>query len=124
MSPKYAMDGIFSVKSDVFSFGVILLEIVWRLSDKGKALDFVDPSFISSCSRIEEVLRCIHIGILCVQREAVDRPTMLDVIVMLESDPRDLPQPTEPAFALGRVVVQTNQSSIVICSVNTNVIPQ
>ncbi|XP_042483183.1 putative receptor-like protein kinase At4g00960 [Macadamia integrifolia] len=148
MSPEYAMEGIFSVKSDVFSFGVILLEIVsgkrnnsflkehgqtllayvWRLWDEGKALDSVDPSLISSCSRTEEVLRCIHIGLLCVQREADDRPTMSDVIVMLESDPRDLPQPTEPAFAMGRVVVQTDQSSTVICSVNaatvSNVTPR
>ena len=28
MSPEYAMDGIFSVKSDVFSFGVLVLEII------------------------------------------------------------------------------------------------
>lgn len=28
MSPEYAMDGIFSMKSDVFSFGVLLLEII------------------------------------------------------------------------------------------------
>ncbi|KAJ4977192.1 hypothetical protein NE237_002298 [Protea cynaroides] len=138
MSPEYAMEGIFSVKSDVFSFGVILLEIVsgkknnsylkehgqillayiWRLWDEGEPLDFVDPSMISSCLRTEEILRCIHIGLLCVQREAADRPTMSNVIVMLETDSRDLPQPKEPAFALGRVVVQNDQSSTVICSVN------
>jgi len=28
MAPKYAMEGVFSVKSNVFSFGVILLEII------------------------------------------------------------------------------------------------
>ena len=28
MSPEYAMDGIFSMKSDVFSFGILLLEII------------------------------------------------------------------------------------------------
>jgi len=28
MSPEYALDGLFSVKSDVFSFGVVLLEII------------------------------------------------------------------------------------------------
>jgi serine/threonine protein kinase len=28
MSPEYALDGVFSVKSDVFSFGVVLLEIL------------------------------------------------------------------------------------------------
>ena len=28
MSPEYALEGLFSIKSDVFSFGVLLLEIV------------------------------------------------------------------------------------------------
>ena len=28
MSPEYAMQGLFSIKSDVFSFGVLLLEII------------------------------------------------------------------------------------------------
>ncbi|XP_042478339.1 cysteine-rich receptor-like protein kinase 10 isoform X2 [Macadamia integrifolia] len=136
MSPEYAMEGIFSVKSDVFSFGVILLEIisgkrnssylkehgqtllayVWRLWNEGKAADFIDPLLITY-SRTE-VLNCIKIGLLCVQRDAEDRPTMSDVIVMLESDWGDLPLPTEPAFALGRVITQTDQSSTVICSVN------
>jgi hypothetical protein len=29
MAPEYAMAGFFSVKSDVFSFGVLLLEIIY-----------------------------------------------------------------------------------------------
>ncbi|XP_043687386.1 cysteine-rich receptor-like protein kinase 10 [Telopea speciosissima] len=138
MSPEYAMEGIFSVKSDVFSFGVILLEIisgrrnnsylnehghtllayVWRLWNEGKVLYILDPSLISSCSRREVLIRCIHTGLLCVQQDAADRPTMSDVIVMLESDSRDLPQPTKPAFALGRVVIQTNQPTSVRSSAN------
>ncbi|XP_042519824.1 cysteine-rich receptor-like protein kinase 8 isoform X2 [Macadamia integrifolia] len=137
MSPEYAMQGTFSMKSDIFSFGVILLEIisgkrnnsylmeygqtllahVWSLWNEGKALDFVDPWLISSSSRTE-ILRCMHIGLLCVQREAADRPTMSNVIVMLRCDSRDLPQPKEPAFTLGRVLVKTDQSTTVICSVN------
>ncbi|KAM3342240.1 hypothetical protein P3S68_027206 [Capsicum galapagoense] len=39
MSPKYAVDGIFSVKSDVFSFGVLMLEIVSGKRNRG----FVHP---------------------------------------------------------------------------------
>lgn len=35
MSPEYAMDGLFSVKSDVFSFGVLLLEIVSGKKNRG-----------------------------------------------------------------------------------------
>ncbi|CAA2994664.1 G-type lectin S-receptor-like serine threonine-kinase At4g27290 isoform X1 [Olea europaea subsp. europaea] len=42
MPPEYAMDGIFSVKSDVFSFGVIMLEIAWMLYREGRSLELVD----------------------------------------------------------------------------------
>lgn len=35
MSPEYAMDGIFSVKSDVFSFGVLVLEIISGKKSRG-----------------------------------------------------------------------------------------
>lgn len=35
MSPEYAMDGLFSVKSDVFSFGVLVLEIVSGTKNRG-----------------------------------------------------------------------------------------
>lgn len=35
MSPEYAMDGLFSIKSDVFSFGVLVLEIVSGTKNRG-----------------------------------------------------------------------------------------
>ena len=35
MAPEYAMEGIFSIKSDVFSFGVILLEIISGKKNNG-----------------------------------------------------------------------------------------
>lgn len=35
MSPEYAIDGVFSVKSDVFSFGVLVLEIVSGKKNRG-----------------------------------------------------------------------------------------
>ncbi|KAL6333812.1 hypothetical protein AAG906_028998 [Vitis piasezkii] len=103
MSPEYAMEGLFSTKSDVYSFGVLLLEIitgrknstyyrdspsmslvgnVWNLWEEDKALDIIDPSLEKSYPT-DEVLRCIQIGLLCVQESATDRPTMLTIIFML-----------------------------------------
>jgi serine/threonine protein kinase len=35
MSPEYAMDGLYSIKSDVFSFGVLVLEIVSGRKNNG-----------------------------------------------------------------------------------------
>ncbi|XP_057428730.1 receptor-like serine/threonine-protein kinase SD1-8 isoform X2 [Lotus japonicus] len=131
MSPEYAMDGNFSVKSDVFSFGVLVLEIItgkknrgfyysnedknllgnaWRQWGEGSALELIDPSISDSYST-SEVLRCIHIGLLCVQERAEDRPTMSSVILMLNSEAPLIPQPRNPGFSLGKNPPETDSSS-------------
>ena len=43
-------------------------------------------------------MRCIHIGLLCVQENVVDRPTMASVVLMLSSYSMTLPIPSELAF--------------------------
>ncbi|KAL2922965.1 Cysteine-rich receptor-like protein kinase 25 [Bienertia sinuspersici] len=87
MAPEYAMQGFFSVKSDVFSFGIL---------GGGTALDIVDPT-LSTRSRIE-IIRSIHMGLLCVQESMEDRPTMSSVLLMLSSQSLALPAPSPPAF--------------------------
>ncbi|KAK1275031.1 G-type lectin S-receptor-like serine/threonine-protein kinase [Acorus gramineus] len=118
MSPEYAMDGVFSVKSDVFSFGVLVLEIMsgkknrgvyqseihlnllahaWHLWKEGNALELLDTSIDYSWS-ISKAIRCIHVGLLCVQERVEDRPTMPCVVTMLSSETVTLPQPRQPGF--------------------------
>ncbi|GJT07279.1 G-type lectin S-receptor-like serine/threonine-protein kinase [Tanacetum coccineum] len=117
ISPEYAVHGRFSIKSDVFSFGVMVLEIVsgkknrefchedhrdnllghaWRLYNENKSVKIMCESLRSSCV-ITEVLRSIHVALLCVQHHAEDRPTMLSVVLMLVSETA-LPEPNQPAF--------------------------
>ncbi|KAH9688864.1 cysteine-rich receptor-like protein kinase 10 [Citrus sinensis] len=141
MAPEYALGGVISVKSDVFSFGVLLLEIIsgkknsgfylsehgqsllaytWKLWCNGEALELMDPVLKQSCMAAE-LLKCIHIGLLCVQEDPADRPNMSSVAVMLASDTVSLPQPTQPAFSVGRIIARSGQSSSSyskICSVN------
>ncbi|XP_057866701.2 cysteine-rich receptor-like protein kinase 10 [Cryptomeria japonica] len=117
MPPEYAMRGQLSVKVDVYSFGVVLLEIVsgrknndnhlpydmqhlvewaWTLFQGGNALNMVDSE--ASGANQEKVLRCIHVGLLCVQANAALRPVMSDVITMISSSSVTLPNPANPAF--------------------------
>ncbi|KAK9989776.1 hypothetical protein SO802_030015 [Lithocarpus litseifolius] len=122
ISPEYASEGIFSVKSDVFSFGVVLLEIisgrkntsfyqseqamsllgyVWRLWTDQKVLDLMDKTLQDACIA-NQFVKCVNIGLLCVQENPGDRPTMMNVIKMFDIDTVNLPTPKRPAFILRR----------------------
>ncbi|KAB5534149.1 hypothetical protein DKX38_017235 [Salix brachista] len=126
MAPEYALQGHFSVKLDVFSFGVLVLEIVtgkknsfrnrdhikhllshaWRNWREGTAQDIIDP--VLSSSSATEMMRCIHIGLLCVQENATDRPTMASVVFMLSNSSLTLQIPSQPAFFMSN---QSDMSS-------------
>lgn len=118
ISPEYAARGFFSVKSDVFSFGVIILETItgiknreysdhhdldllgyaWRMWCESTPLKLIDESLSNSIAEAEpEILRCIQTGLLCVQERPDDRPDMSAAVLMLNGE-KALPKPKEPAF--------------------------
>ncbi|XP_068310305.1 G-type lectin S-receptor-like serine/threonine-protein kinase SD1-1 isoform X1 [Pyrus communis] len=130
MAPEYAIDGHFSIKSDVFSFGILLLETLsgkrsrgfydpnhnlnlighaWRLWKEGRSLELIDEYLTDSCS-LSEVLRCIHVSLLCVQQLPEDRPTMSSVILMLGGESA-LPQPKKPGLFIGKYSSSEAESS-------------
>ncbi|XP_072058446.1 G-type lectin S-receptor-like serine/threonine-protein kinase At4g27290 [Arachis hypogaea] len=122
MPPEYAVHGQYSMKSDVFSYGVILLELIsgknrefsdpenylnllghaWRLWTDEKPLELLDEVLKEGCTPLE-VKRCIQVGLLCVQQRPEDRPDMLSVVLMLNGE-KLLPKPKVPGFYTERGV--------------------
>ena len=63
---------------------------------KNKGVELVDEALAGIFSS-SEVTRCIHVGLLCVQDHAADRPSMSDVVFMLINE-TDRPQPKQPVY--------------------------
>ncbi|CAN1775098.1 Receptor-like serine/threonine-protein kinase SD1-7 [Linum perenne] len=130
MSPEYAVDGIYSVKSNIYSYGVLVLEIIsgkrnrgfhhpshdlnllghaWTLWMKGEVLEIVDECLTKSCN-VSQAMRYIQVALLCVQQKPEDRPNMSLVVLMLGSaDP--LPQPKQPGFFTARSPLHKEDTS-------------
>ncbi|GAA0176395.1 transmembrane signal receptor [Lithospermum erythrorhizon] len=130
MAPEYAMRGFLSVKTDVFSFGILVLEIVsgrknfedrlgveradllyyaWTLFQTGRSLELVD----STLTKIDpdEIAMCIKIGLLSCQAMWAKRPDMNSIHLMLSSDSFTLPQPGQPALQGRRGMWSTTTSA-------------
>lgn len=71
-------------------------------------MELVDPSIRDSCKR-SKALRCIHIGMLCVQDSASNRPNMSSVVLMLESEATTLSLPIQPLFTSMRKYDDTEE---------------
>uniref|UniRef100_A0A453BCZ9 S-locus receptor kinase C-terminal domain-containing protein n=1 Tax=Aegilops tauschii subsp. strangulata TaxID=200361 RepID=A0A453BCZ9_AEGTS len=65
---------------------------MWR---DGRAFELVDPT-LGHCSEVADIMRCVKVALLCVQDNAMDRPTMTDVTAMLGNDGVPLPDPRRP----------------------------
>ncbi|KAL1807266.1 hypothetical protein DCAR_0833132 [Daucus carota subsp. sativus] len=123
MAPEYLANGQLTEKADVYSFGVLLLEIVTgRQNNKGKSSEFSDSLVTIAWKRFQqgtveeildtnlmlndfhrsnvkaEVLRVVHIGLLCIQEAASLRPSMSKALKMLAKKDEILPPPTNPPF--------------------------
>uniref|UniRef100_A0A2P2MSF5 non-specific serine/threonine protein kinase n=1 Tax=Rhizophora mucronata TaxID=61149 RepID=A0A2P2MSF5_RHIMU len=139
MAPEYAVDGLFSLKSDIFSFGVLILEIVsgrrnrgfysqnhhhnlvgqaWRLWMSDRPLELIDD-IVGESTTFAEFIRCIHVGLLCVQHRPEDRPNISTVVLMLSGE-SSLPQPKQPGFFTERNLSEEGSSSSFYKSNSTN----
>ncbi|KAL6190408.1 hypothetical protein ACLB2K_036806 [Fragaria x ananassa] len=116
MAPEYVTRGKLTEKADVYSFGVLVIEIisgkrinsfasnsasilqtVWDLYGSDQLCNVVDPvlegNFIDS-----EASQLLQVGLLCVQASAELRPSMPLVVKMLTNQNLEIPQPTQPPF--------------------------
>ncbi|KAL6592434.1 hypothetical protein ACP70R_049487 [Stipagrostis hirtigluma subsp. patula] len=135
MAPEYASEGIFSIKSDVFSFGVLVLEIITGKRNSGshqcgdfinligydgRWIDLVDASLVPK-SHSAEMTKCIKIALLCVQENATDRPTMAEVVAMLNLSSETamiVAEPKQPAYFNVRVGNEETSTATESCSIN------
>ncbi|KAJ1283832.1 hypothetical protein BS78_03G157100 [Paspalum vaginatum] len=121
MAPECFCGSSITVKSDVFSFGVLILEIIsgrkvatsfrrykgsdnlmayaWRLWEDGNCKQLIDNSLsVEEHNKEEEIIRCAQIALLCVQANPEDRPGMAEVITMLSNKGTPLDKPKKPAY--------------------------
>ncbi|XP_052181844.1 cysteine-rich receptor-like protein kinase 7 [Diospyros lotus] len=119
LAPEYANCRRFSARSDVYSFDVLVLEIVsgrrnnsvdrgvhllscaWiSLMRNDRVSDLYDPSILGSnpSGAIDQIKRCIHIGLLCVQANEALRPEMEEIDTWLKDSSIQLPPPLKPPF--------------------------
>lgn len=123
MAPEYLANGQLTEKADVYSFGVLLLEIVtgrqnnrsksseysdslvtiaWKHFQQGTVEEILDPNLLlqnyHNSNVKNEVLRVVHIGLLCTQEAPSLRPSMSKALQMLAKKDEALPPPTNPPF--------------------------
>ncbi|KAM3390178.1 hypothetical protein ACQJBY_012012 [Aegilops geniculata] len=122
-SPGYAspesLRAEMTLKCDVYSFGVMLLEILsgqrngetqrllshaWGLWEQDRKMALLDPTVnLPPLSRPDsdigsELERCIQIGLLCIQESPDDRPAMSDVAAMLTTKTSHIARPNRPGI--------------------------
>lgn len=66
-----------------------------------RVAELIDP-LIGSSSKIDQVIRCVHIALLCVQDRVSDRPEIVGVIRMMDNETSCLPLPRQPTFIVER----------------------
>ncbi|KAK2991880.1 hypothetical protein RJ640_026750 [Escallonia rubra] len=101
MAPEYAMHGQFAMKSNA-----------WKHWQKGTAFDVIDPILAAGSNSIRDIMRYMHIGLLCVQENVAVRPTMASVILMLSSSSLSLKVPSEPAFFMHSSIIDPEMPQV------------
>ncbi|KAK9060240.1 hypothetical protein SSX86_020944 [Deinandra increscens subsp. villosa] len=123
MAPEYLAHGQLTEKADVYSYGVLLLEVVtgmqnnrskdseysdslvsiaWRHFQQGRVEEILDPNLMFQTypnpSFMKEAIKVVHVGLLCVQEDSNLRPSISMALKMLVKHDESLPEPSNPPF--------------------------
>ncbi|BBH00021.1 cysteine-rich RECEPTOR-like protein kinase 10 [Prunus dulcis] len=88
-----------------------LQSYAWQHWANGTALELLDPRLGDQWPKYE-VLKCFHIGLLCVQEAPAERPTMSEVVMMLNSYTINSTVPSQPAFYVRQESSADSQQSV------------
>nr|POF21775.1 g-type lectin s-receptor-like serine/threonine-protein kinase [Quercus suber] len=110
----------FSIENKLGEGGFGPVYKAWQLWNEDKGMELIDSTILDESCPASEVLKCIHVGLLCVQEHATNRPTMLDVVSFLVNENLQLSPPKKPAFYINTVVKESEVSEIKPenCSIN------
>ncbi|MED6198747.1 hypothetical protein PIB30_069509 [Stylosanthes scabra] len=118
-APEYAIRGELSEKADIYSFGVLLLEIIccrkntdltlpsgmqylpeyaWKLYENSKTMELVDPKLKEDGLVEKDVMQAFHVAFLCLQPLANLRPPMSEIVALLTFKIDMVTTPMRPAF--------------------------
>ncbi|KAA3479557.1 cysteine-rich receptor-like protein kinase 2 [Gossypium australe] len=141
MAPEYIAKGRLTEKVDVYSFGVLMLEIIsgvkntkiesdnyfetlvtdaWRHFQSNTTTKIIDES-LSLEDQIEEIKRQIQLGLLCTQAEPTLRPNMSKVLQILRHKDMDLPSPTKPPFLDESLILSASSFNTLPSKSQTNI---
>jgi hypothetical protein len=89
----------------------------WQLFEEERWIELIDAALPPNDHSVE-IMRVINIALLCVQEDAIDRPTTLDVVAMLSSKTMILDKPKQPAYFSASVGNKEEPTATRSCSVN------
>ncbi|THG08295.1 hypothetical protein TEA_019959 [Camellia sinensis var. sinensis] len=112
MSPEYAIEGLFLVKIGIRNSK--------RLYKEDRTRELIDEPIQNSCN-LPEVLRSIHVGLLCVQQRPEDRPKMASVVLMLGGEGA-LTHSKQPGFFTERNTLKTESTGSEVEQCSTNMV--
>nr|XP_011468279.1 PREDICTED: cysteine-rich receptor-like protein kinase 42 [Fragaria vesca subsp. vesca] len=141
MAPEYLVQGQLTEKADVYSFGVLVLEIVsgmrnstfkqensntdsllhkvWKHYRSNELAEVVDPRLKNHELPAKEVSNVLQIGLLCTQASVALRPSMAEVVLMLTANKEThIPVPNQPPFLSASTLEQASSINTANSSVS------